>query len=325
MPLFGRKVLVQLGGVDIGESFEDLRVRFNITKTLKSEPNSGNIEIYGLTRTSVAAYISLERDLRVRLLAGYDTPYLLFDGNPVKESDGNSGISFRAEGAERVFKIKAKDGLRRYERARVNVSLGQETSLEDVLVKVAEELAVPVDTIDVPPDIQLTQGVSLTGQATDVLDRLALSTGADWSIQDGKFQFLARRSARRGQGLLLSTEARNIIGSPQRKGKGVKVTTFIHGSVVPGAKFRLRSDEGLLDGDYKATEVKYTGDSHYGDDFHATITGVPYKTQAEGEAEAAAARAALRKKIERQVKRGRVDKDTMETFWDIKTPPESTE
>lgn len=279
--LFGRQVLLQLGGLTVANSYEDFRIRFSVTKTLKSEPNEASIEVYGLNQASIANYLAADRDLRVRLLAGYrgGAPSLLFDGFPVKDE----GLVFEEQAAERVLKIKAKDGLRRFEKARVNLTLGQASTLQDVLIEVASSLGLPVDTIEVPPDTQLTQGVTLVGQAADVMDRIALSANADWSIQDGKFQFLQKRGRRRGQGPLLSADLQNYVGTPRRKDKGVEVTAFLQESIVPGGLFRLETKTGLHDGDYKVYEVKYTGDSFYDNDFYAVIQGRPYQTQAEGE------------------------------------------
>ena len=274
--LFDRRVFLQLGNQKTAQNYEDFRIRFSVEKTLKREPNSATIEVYGLNRVSIAQYLAADRDLRVRLFAGHRTgaPALLFDGFPVKKD----GLVFEATGAERVLKIKAKDGQRRYERARVNLTLGQETTLEDVLAECASALGLPIDTIDAPPDVRLTQGTTLSGRPTEILDQLALSSRADWSIQDGKFQFLQKRGRRsNGEGDLFSHELGNYVGAPRRREKGVEVTAILQGSIVPGSLFRLQSKDGTYDGDYKCQEVKYTGDNFYDNDFYAVIYGLPYE------------------------------------------------
>lgn len=288
--LFGRTTLLQLGNQTVADSYEGLRIRFSVTKTLGGKPNSGNIEVYGLNRDTIAAYLAADRDLRVRLLAGYQgAPSLIFDGFPAKKE----GLVFSKTGAERILKIKAKDGLRRYEKARVSKSFGQSSTFEDVLVEVAGGLGLPVSTIEVPPDVKLTQGVHLNGFAKDVLDRLALSANADWSIQDGKFQFIQKRGRLRGQGPLFSDERNNIVGDIRRKDKGIELTTFVQGTITPGVIFEVSTgnrpggvsgEDAFFNGTWKAKEVKYTGDSFYDNDYYCVITGVPFETQAEGEA-----------------------------------------
>ncbi len=279
--LFGRTTIIQLGNLTTADSYENLRPRFSVTKTLGGKPNSANIEVYGLSRESIVQYLAQDRDLRIRLLAGYDnTPSLIFDGFPVKKE----GLVFEQNGASKILKIKAKDGQRRYEKARVNLSLGEATSMEDVLVEVAGSLGLPVGTIEIPPDVELTQGVHLSGQASDILDRLALSANADWSIQDGRFQFIAKSGSLRGQGPLFSDLLGNVVGNVRRKDKGVEVTTFINGPIVPGVIFKVNVTDGFYNGTYKAKSVKYSGDSHYDNDYYAVVEGVPFETQAEGRA-----------------------------------------
>lgn len=278
--LFGRTVIIQLGDEKIGRSYEDLKVSFSVEKTLKSEPNKADIEIYGLSRTSIAQYLAANTDLRVRLFAGYNgAPSLIFEGYPVKKE----GLVFTPGPPDSILKIKAKDGVRRFERARVNIARTDEMKFEDVLIEVASSLGLPPDTIDVPPDIRLTQGATLSGQAEDILDRLALAANADWSVQDGKFQFIARRSARAGQGPVFSSELRNVVGAARRKDKGIELTTFIQGTVVPGGLFRYVSETSQLNGDYKIHKVRYRGDSRGGGEFYAVIEGRDYESAAERE------------------------------------------
>lgn len=276
--LFGRTVVVQLGDLTLGESYSDLKVAFSVEKTLKSEPNTANIQIYGLNRTSVANALARNTDLRVRLFAGYaGAPSLIFEGYPTKKD----GFVFEPGPPDSVLKIKAKDGVRRFERARLNVTLSGEVTIEDALLRAAESLGLPVDVIDAPPGIRLTQGATFNGRTEDVLDRLALATNSDWSVQDGKFQWIQRRSARPGTGALFSSELRNIVRGAKRKDKGIELTTFIQGSVVPGALFRYKSESGQLNGDYKITKVKYTGDSRSGNAFYAVIEGGDYTSEEE--------------------------------------------
>lgn len=294
--LFGRRVFLQLGNQNTAQNFEDFRIRFSVEKTIKREPNSATLEIYGLNRQSIAQYLALDRDLRVRLFAGHRTnaPSLLFDGFPVKED----GLVFDSTGPERILKIKAKDGLRRYEKARVNLTLGQASTIEDVLAEVAGSLGLPVGAIDAPSNAQLTQGTTLTGQASDILDQIALSSNAEWSIQDGKFQFIQKRGRlRNGEGILFSHELGNYVNSPRRRDKGVEVTAILQGAIVPGALFRVRSKDKLLDGDYKAREVKYTGDNFYDGDFYAVVYGTKYQTVEDVERASAAALARIEQTV----------------------------
>jgi len=253
--LWGRKVIVQLDD----EVWDGLRVSFAVTKTLKGEPNKATISVYGLDPDTYQRLQARGRDLVVSLYAGHEIPGLVFRGNPVKD-----GVEYRLDSPERVLLIEAKDGYRAYSRARVKGSFSGEILVKDVVEKAAAQLGLPVSLIDVPGDMRLTQGLHMRGPAHRILDRLAQSTGSDWSIQNGTFQFLPKSKVRRNSGPLYSPDAplSNLIKRPVKKESGVELTVMLEPSLIPGDRFEIRDGEiPMFDGVYKVKAVKHTGDN----------------------------------------------------------------
>lgn len=269
--LFDRKVILQLDD----QSYEDYRIGFRVSRTVAGEPNTASISIWGLSRETAANILFRSRDTRVRILAGYaeQTPALLFEGNPTSD-----GLVFGREGAERILRIEAQDGIRRYQSARVNVAFEAGTTYRQVVQEVIRQMGLPtsVTTFDDPEfDLAIDSGICLTGAAPRILDRLAETLNSDWSIQDGKLQFLSRGRTRTTRGPLFSPELRNIINDPRPRDRGIEITTFLT-PMVPGDRFLV---EGTLDprwnGLYRAVTVTHTGDSGWETSFYSTIEGRP--------------------------------------------------
>lgn len=262
--LFGRTVILELDN----QAYRDFRVDFDVTKTLGGSPNEAKISIYNVDYFEGLVERAQSRDLRVRLLAGYDIPKLIFEGNPIP-----NGVDYERDGVDNVLTLEAKDGYNSYKRARLNTSFSTQTSLRELIDEAAGELGIPTGTISVPNDIQLTQGGAFSGQASDLLDRLADSAGADWSIQDGALQFLPANETNTNQGPLFSTDLKNLI-SYSDTDYGVKIKTILHATINPGDKFKLEHPD--REGSFKARKVQYTG-SRWQNDFYTTIEAEEYK------------------------------------------------
>lgn len=251
--LWGRKVAVQFDDLLL----EGHRVSFEVTKTLKGEPNKATISVYGVDAETYSTLLAKNRDLVVQLFAGHEIPSLVFQGNPVK-----AGVEFKIQAPERILMIEAKDGHHAYQRGRLKGSYDGEVPLSQIVEEAAKQLGIPVGVIDIPGDMRFTQGIHLRGPAHRVLDRLAQSVGSDWSIQNGRLQFLPRNSVRRNSGPLYASSLNNIIGEPTKKEKGIELTVMLDPGLLPGDRFEVRSDVlPLFNGVYKAKAVRHTGDN----------------------------------------------------------------
>lgn len=256
--LFGRQVILQLDDL----SYDGLRVDFSVTKTIGSKLNKAKIDVYNLADIYTDLIESQARDVRVRLLAGYDTPALIFEGNPVK-----GGISKERSAGDSVLTIEANDGLKQYQDAVVNVSFATQTTFAQVVEEAATQLGLPQGAIEVSNDARLTQGLSFTGPASELLDRVARSQDSDWSIQNGQLRIVPFSGTTTERGPLYSQENRNLI-EYQPMDTGAKFVVLLDAKLLPGDRFEVEHQE--VQGVYKASKVQHAG-SRWQNEFYTTI------------------------------------------------------
>ena len=270
MALFGRRVILQIGTEgDEGRSFEDLRIRFHIAMTDSSTPNKGKFEVYNIAPETAA--LARAEGCVIRLLAGYDpdVPRLLFHGNPI---DG--GVTLQRMGPDRLLKLEAQDGGRAWRESALDVTYDAETSAEVIFAAAAEAMGLPLGTVDLGDGgVSLASGVSLSGPARTILDRVAAMTGAQWVIRDGTLVVWQQGSTTGESAVVFSVEAGNLIGAPTVKDGGVEVTGLLAPTMRPGKPFRVVSE--YVSGDYTSEDVTFRGDSGFATDFYCVVTGKP--------------------------------------------------
>lgn len=268
MPInFDRTIALQLDD----RLYEGLRVDFQIVKNLSGSPlNKASITIYNVSDDTYNQIAERRRDLAVQVFAGYGgAPARLFIGNPVK-----NGVEFNwPAGGDKILKLECQDGYKSYQKTRLSLSLDVDgIRLSDIVAEVAKKMQLPVGVIDFPDDLELTQGLVLSGSPKAVLDRVTASSGAQWSIQDGALQILPRRKVRRSSGPLFSSELKNIHAYPTLTDDGISIKSFLTPGILPGDRFKIEVGDKRFDGIWKATTVKHTG-SVWGDQFSTELEG----------------------------------------------------
>ena len=267
MALFGRQVILQIGPEGgTARSFEGFRVTFDVKMSKSSTPNSAVIEAYNLNPTSIA--LAQDPTSLVRLFVGYDVPRQIFQGNPIA-----NGVRLDRRGPDRVLRLELQDGGRAWQEARVSVSFATSTTLRQVYDAISAQLGLPAGTVRIAEDFTFPQGVTLTGPARDVLDRLAVSTSSDWFIRDGAIQFIGATEDTGEQAVVFSATAGNLIGSPTPKDNGIEVTALLAPSLRPGKTFSVQSAD--YNGLYVAGDVSFRGDSGWDRPFYVTAVGTP--------------------------------------------------
>jgi hypothetical protein len=257
-----------------GESvvIRDLRMRFEVVKTLEAEPNSCKITINNLaepTRTFLE-----QKPVSVRLDVGYEDSPLqrLFIG------DITWAPSYRARaGWETV--IEAGDGQAKYKYARVSRSFRQGTRARDAIEELARALDVTVPrNLPAGTEREFLAGAVLDGSAAKQMTRVLARAGLEWSIQDGQLQILEPTGVRAGEALLISSDTGMIgvpeLSSPAEAGKPptLSVRTLLEPDATPGARIVLQSRS--LSGHFKVLRALGTGDTH-GTEWETNIEAVP--------------------------------------------------
>jgi hypothetical protein len=266
-----------------GKQFKDQRISFKIKKTSDGKPNKANIQLYNPNPDTISLVQS--RGAVVQLFAGYDFPWMLFRGNPVKD-----GINIERNGPDRILRIEANDGGRALALTRLDLNFGENTTLKQALNAVAIQSGLGVGFVGDVEDFDLPYGMRLEGSPAEALERIAQISGADFSIQDNAIQILKQEKGTDEPAVLFSTANGNLLRVARKEKGRVAVTSMLEGSIRPGRRFVCASE--YINGFFKAIDVEHTGDL-WEDAFTTQITARPWKPPTESERRIAAIKAAV--------------------------------
>lgn len=273
MPIFGRKVKVEFGEAGKqGKSIEGLRVSFRVSSSIDSEPNKAEIKIYNLNEASLSLIKSPKAV--IRLYAGYDTPQVIFVGNPVKDGVRAELRSEEANYVDGITEIEARDGGYAYDNARINTSYNSKISSKQQFDDIAKALGLPKAEIFLP-EFQRPYGMNMYGRVRDVLDRMAFERKAAWFIRDNALYMIERgKSTKEPERLapLVSSKTKNLIGSPREKDGKISFKALLDPGIKPGKLLKLESKD--YNGVYIAQEVSYEGDSGYDNSFYVNVVAI---------------------------------------------------
>lgn len=276
-----RKVRLTLNGLVInpGEStMRQLRIGFDVGKSLSSTPNDARIDIWNLSeghRNAVGKELT-----DVMLEAGYAPP----------EGGGNVGVIFKGqirdvehkrEGPDIVTTISCGDGDRAFRRATISKTFREGTPVKDVVEEIYKELeAEGVDRGEwkFPDDVpDYKRPYSMCGNCNRELDRLGRAHKFYWSIQNGTMEVVPGNGYIGG--VVLLTPQSGLIDTPTITDNGVKVKALLNPEIRPGRRIQVKSETlemNAQDDTFRVSAVVYRGDNYEGD-FAVDITGEAVK------------------------------------------------
>lgn len=292
MPNFIRAYRIVVGTVEIdareGVGQNSLRVAFNVERDHKRAPNNAEVAVWNLSRGSREALAKLDV-VPVRIEAGYaDGVGVIFQG------DLRSARS-RREGPDIITRVSAGDGESKIRTAKVSRTFARGTPVGDVLGQIARSLGVSEGNLSQFKGAQLANGsrtltraITISGAASDELERWCRSCGLEWSVQSGALQLRETgRPVGTGQGPLLRADS-GMIGDTETEratkteGGVVKGQQIVSGvclmrsDLVPGRSFRVESSVGGFTGDLTCVKTVHDGDSHSDSPWYVSWSGVPY-------------------------------------------------
>lgn len=241
---------------------QNLRVAFNVNKTITGAPNQIDVSIWGLSRQTLQ---QVRGNLsRIQIVAGYLSSA---DSAGLVASGGILSAIPERQGADIVLRLTALDGYGGMVRGAYSRSFDGRTPISSVIQDIATSLpGVTVGQIDV--DGQLFQkGQQFSGSTTGQLNRLADQYGFSWSVQDGVFQAVSDQRDT-GRDFFFTSELNLITAVPLLNGPlaanvGVEVTAKFDARMKPGDRMTIQSSiNPSLNGSYKATSVNLSFDSH---------------------------------------------------------------
>ena len=217
-----RKVQVVIGKKGTGLLVENLRVHFEVAKTVESAPNVAIIKIYNLHPDNEAK-IKNEFD-EVLLNAGYEgAMQLVFRGN-IKH------VYRYREGNDYITEIEAGDGDKDFRKAVMNETLAAGTTTSQLVDRAVGTFkntgGTTKGTVQVTERARI-RGKVISGNTRDVLHDVARETGANWSIQDGQLTIVGANSVLPGEAIVIRADT-GMLGAPEINDKGIVVKCLMN-------------------------------------------------------------------------------------------------
>jgi len=231
---FDRKIQLSVGDF----STDELRVDFEVEKSLIGYPNLSNIKIYNLGPASRSKIE--ERFQPVDLKAGYGSPTLLFSGDLI-----NAVHLYVAP--DWVTEIFAGDKTRAINESTINKTLPAGTTQEQIYNELVGQMdGISAGMIDGLKDCisskrSILRSIQLSGGVKKFLDELAKNCGFDYVVADGVIDAVKKDKALEDEPEIVINQNTGMLGSPERTEVGVVVKTLLNPSLKLGRRIRIEA------------------------------------------------------------------------------------
>ncbi len=228
-----RHAQVVIGKAGNGLLVENLRIQFEVAKTIEAAPNIAIIRIFNLHPDNEAK-IKREFD-EVLLNAGYEGAMrLVFRGN-IKH------VYRYRDKNDYVTEIEAGDGDRDFGAAVMNETLAAGTTTGQLVERAAGSFrgvgGTGMGHVQVNDRARL-RGKVISGNTRDVLNDVARESGANWSIQDGQLVIVSANDVLPGQAIVIRADT-GMLGAPEINDKGIAVKCLMNPLLRVNGAIRL--------------------------------------------------------------------------------------
>lgn len=270
MKQFGRQWKLDVSNDGETLSIEQLRVAFEIDKTINEKPNPAKIQIWNLNRNHINQILSQEYK-KAALFVGYNELRQIYSGDITK-------VRIQREGLDFILTLECSDGHVAYTQSRAKTTLKAGATDKQIVEEIQKTMPkIQAGAIDIPNKRQLPRGRVLNGDSREVLNRVARNNNADWSIQDGSLVFLPKDKVLSDDAVLISQET-GMINAPEQIDDGLEITCLLNPALQIGGLIKLESIIEYFNGEYKVVKLAHSGDG-IGGDWHSKMTVVGGKFQ----------------------------------------------
>jgi hypothetical protein len=242
---------------------ENLRIKFDIKKSIFSNQNYCRVDITNLSQTTRNKITSDPSSL-VRVKAGY-----VENGGAISIGQGNiSNIIHTLQTPDIISTIYSKDGFNSIIDNNISLSFKDNTSLNSVIDAIAKELKLPIKYADYDKSAKFKNGYSYIGSIPNSLDQLGEQFGFKWSIQNDQLMIIKNGNSNKNKSVSLSAET-GLIDSPELiiKTKNLdllnkneyKVTSLLQPQLEAGDLIDIKSK--VLTGTFIVKELNHLGDT----------------------------------------------------------------
>lgn len=270
----GGAISINAGGINL----HDLKISFNVTKSISSSQNSATIEIWNLAEKSRNA-LGKELD-DVTLEAGYLPP----------EGGGNVGIIFKGQirdvehkrsGPDIITTLSCGEGDKAFRGATIAKTYPKGTEVETVVEDIYKQLeAEGIDRGEwkFPDDMPaFKRPYTVCGGCKRELDNIGRGKGFYWSVQNGTMEIIPG-DGYIGDVVMLSPQT-GLVEVPTITDNGVKAKALLNPEIRPNRRVQIKSEVlemNAENGEYRVSECTYAGDNLDGT-MTVSITGEAVK------------------------------------------------
>lgn len=253
---------------------KELRIKFEITKSIRSYPNIAKIDIYNPSDETLSFLDS--RLTKITLNAGYGSVLnLIFIGRIRNTLQTRQGV-------DTIVTIYSADGQKDWEQSIFNKTLTETVNIKQVvkeLIGTFTETSIG-ELLGLEAEADKIKGQTLSGNTRDILDMLGEDYGFEWSIQNNTFSTIPQKDIIKPDDIIRITSTTGMIGSPTITEIGVDVKTLLNSNLSPNRGFAIESisqnisignlnfrnlKKTKAEGLYKIFEVLHKGDTHDGE------------------------------------------------------------
>jgi hypothetical protein len=276
LPLFKRFATVTVGPPNGAATLiEDLRVKFQIEKSARGEPNKGLVQIWNLSETT-RNKIRATKDVMI-LTAGYEQDE---QRNRLTIQMDVVDVRAQIQKPEIVTAITCADGVNTLRNKKFSISFASGATVKSIIRDLGSKAGLVVRSLKSVADAQYQQGFADVGPIGDMFDKLAGKIDANWSFQNGELQF-APKDAPSDEYVSVVNAKTGLIGSPAKRNKAGDINvpqqqagwifkSLLNPTIEPNGRVKLESEEA--NGTFRVVKVKHDGDTHEGE--FATIAEV---------------------------------------------------
>lgn len=239
----------------------NLDIQFKVVRTPKKTPNTIELVVKNLN-ASHRNQLQNRKEVVLQLEAGYESNKGVIFLGDVRD------ISSIYEKTAWTTTISSGDGERASQFGRINKSFAAGTDIETVMKEAAASLPnIGSGNLNQLSKIaqlpngskQFVNGITLSGNAANELDRVMRTAGYEWSIQSGQLQVLEASKTLLTEAVVLTPDT-GLIGSPTVSAKGIlSYTALLNPKIIPGRQLYVKSRH--VDGYFKARKCEYIGDT----------------------------------------------------------------
>jgi hypothetical protein len=222
-----------------GLDLSNMHITFDVQQSNYETPNTLRCRVFNLKDTTQQLVYS--EFTRVSLAAGYQNgPYgTIFDGTIKQIMRG------RASATDTYLDIFAADGDIPYTDSKMNQTLSGPVGDAQKIQAINEQFGkdgLPAGyTLDLPPTASLPRGKVLYGLTRDYARDTADTIDADWSIQNGKVQWVPRTGYRPGEAVELDPRS-GLVGIPTQTSGGINASTLLNPNIRCGLLVKINSN-----------------------------------------------------------------------------------